>query len=139
MQHFVTTPLPSPLYCLSSSPLRCLSPALDPSPAFFLVSRAFADIVKLGDFGLSQHIPWYHPRSNGFVGTPYYMSPDVLNGLDYTAKADVWSLGVLMYELLTLRRPFRAENLEQLKQKVRQRKWGVLCLSWAGFWWCCRL
>eukprot|EP00043_Microstomoeca_roanoka_P008953 m.85777 g.85777 ORF g.85777 m.85777 type:complete len:736 (+) comp14439_c3_seq1:189-2396(+) len=79
------------------------------------------DIVKLGDFGLSQHIPWYHPRSTGFVGTPYYMSPDVLNGLDYTAKADVWSLAVLLYELLTLHRPFRAENLEELKWKVRKR------------------
>ncbi|EGD83087.1 NEK protein kinase [Salpingoeca rosetta] len=90
------------------------------------------DIVKLGDFGLSQHIPWYHPRSTGFVGTPYYMSPDVLNGLDYTAKADVWSLAVLLYEMLTLHRPFRAENLDQLKAKVRKREFNPLSSKYAS-------
>ena len=60
------------------------------------------------------------------------MSPDVLNGLEYTAKADVWSLAVLLYELLTLRRPFRAENLEQLKRKVAKRKCVLVGLVWFG-------
>jgi serine/threonine protein kinase len=43
-------------------------------------------ILKLGDFGLGQHLHWYQNHSKGFVGTPYYMSPQMLQGQDYTNR-----------------------------------------------------
>lgn len=58
----------------------------------------------------------YHAQ----VGTPLYMSPEVLRGGGYSWKSDVWSLGCLLYELAMLRSPFKSEglNLYSLFQKI---------------------
>ena len=45
-----------------------------------------------------------------FVGTPIYMSPQVLNQKQYTSKTDVWSLGVMFYELVFGKLPFSGFN-----------------------------
>lgn len=54
------------------------------------------------------------------VGTPLYMSPEVLRGGGYSWKSDVWSLGCILYELAMLRSPFKCEglNLYSLFQKI---------------------
>jgi serine/threonine protein kinase len=44
------------------------------------------------------------------VGTPYYVSPEVVKGAGYDWKSDVWSLGCLLYELALLRSPFEMEG-----------------------------
>lgn len=46
------------------------------------------------------------PRAICAVGTPYYMSPECIKGLPYEFSSDIWSLGCLLYELITLRNPF---------------------------------
>ena len=51
-------------------------------------------------------------------GTPYYLSPEILGGQPYGKPADVWALGVVLYELLTLQRPFAAPNMFVLMRKV---------------------
>jgi|TARA_B110000285_G_C15011613_1_gene556728 serine/threonine protein kinase len=50
------------------------------------------------------------------VGTPLNMAPEILNGSQYSDKADVWSLGVMLYLLLTNKRPFKSEDLDVLKE-----------------------
>ena len=56
------------------------------------------------------------------VGTPLYMSPEVLRGDGYDFKSDIWSLGCLLYELAMLKSPFKSEglNLYSLFQKISQ-------------------
>eukprot|EP00049_Salpingoeca_infusionum_P011531 m.200578 g.200578 ORF g.200578 m.200578 type:complete len:850 (-) comp14962_c0_seq1:1662-4211(-) len=80
--------------------------------------EADGDFVKLGDFGLGDIVPRIKSSTSGFVGTPYYMSPEVLRKQPYSNKADVWSLGILLYEMLTLSKPFLGKNLDELKQRV---------------------
>jgi NIMA (never in mitosis gene a)-related kinase 2 len=59
--------------------------------------------VKLGDFGLSRTIS--DPESafaQTYVGTPYYMSPELVEDSRYNAKSDIWAVGCLIYELCAL-------------------------------------
>ena len=51
-------------------------------------------------------------------GTPYYLPPEVCNGAPYDVKADLWSLGVLGYEICALRYPFAGQSLPQLIMKI---------------------
>ncbi len=48
------------------------------------------------------------------VGTPYYLSPEQVSGKPITPQSDLYSLGVMMFEMLAGERPFRAESLELL-------------------------
>ena len=48
------------------------------------------------------------------VGTPYYLSPEIVQSNTYDYKTDVWSIGVLLYEMMALRPPFNGQNLHQL-------------------------
>ncbi|TMG80278.1 MAG: cyclic nucleotide-binding domain-containing protein, partial [Betaproteobacteria bacterium] len=52
------------------------------------------------------------------MGSPYYMSPEQLEGKDLSFHSDMYSLGVVLYELLTGRKPFLAENLPALIDKI---------------------
>lgn len=69
-----------------------------------------SDVVKLIDFGLSK----VAKRSNlhQVAGTPYYMAPEVVNGDNYGTKADMWSIGVLMYVMMSGYFPFNGKNTE---------------------------
>ncbi|KAL8628089.1 hypothetical protein Q9189_006225 [Teloschistes chrysophthalmus] len=74
--------------------------------------------VKLGDFGLSK-LMHSHDFASTYVGTPYYMSPEICAAERYTLKSDIWSLGCVMYELCTRRPPFDAKTHFQLIQKIK--------------------
>lgn len=74
--------------------------------------------VKLGDFGISKILETTQDVAGTVVGTPYYMSPEVCESKPYTYKSDVWSLGVVLYELCALDRPFMADNLLGLVYKI---------------------
>ena len=76
--------------------------------------------VKLGDLGLGRAFSSQTYEALSKVGTPLYMSPEVLDGRGYEWKSDIWSLGCLLYELATLRSPFKAEgdNLYTLFKKI---------------------
>jgi serine/threonine protein kinase len=76
--------------------------------------------IKVGDLGLSRELSEHTFQAHSKVGTPLYMSPEVLRGDGYDFKSDVWSLGCLLYELAMLKSPFRSEglNLYSLFQKI---------------------
>lgn len=52
------------------------------------------------------------------TGTPYYASPEVWKDQPYDQKSDIWSLGCVLYETITLKPPFRAEDMQGLYKKV---------------------
>ena len=83
------------------------------SANIFLFSDGTA---KIGDCNVSKVV--YEGIGYTQTGTPYYASPEVWNDSPYDIKSDIWSLGVVIYEMLTLHPPFRAENMEDLYKKV---------------------
>ncbi|EDQ89571.1 uncharacterized protein MONBRDRAFT_25342 [Monosiga brevicollis MX1] len=76
--------------------------------------------AKLGDFGLSKVLSARTNLASTFVGSPYYMSPELISECAYTAKSDVWSLGCIIYELAALHPPFEAWSQAELAVKIRK-------------------
>ena len=61
---------------------------------------------KLTDFGCSKVLSRSRSLVNSSIGTPYYFSPEMTKVESYSYKTDIWSLGVLFYEICTLEPPF---------------------------------
>ncbi len=77
----------------------------DLKPANILI---FSDgTFKLGDLGLGRSLSKETIKAFSRVGTPLYMAPEVINNKGYDFKSDNWSLGCVVYELVTLRSPFQ--------------------------------
>ena len=49
--------------------------------------------------------------TDSYIGTPFYISPEICMNKKYDKKTDIWSLGCILYELITMRRPFDAKGL----------------------------
>ena len=58
--------------------------------------------VKIGDFGIARVLTNTIEKAKTVVGTPYYLSPEIIENKPYSFKSDIWSLGVLLYELCAL-------------------------------------
>ena len=91
----------------------------DIKPANILVDDE--DNVKVTDFGLAMNINKRVDTDSTFimgVGSPAYMSPEQIKGYPLNQKTDLYSLGVLLFHMLTGRLPFRANNPAQLVYKI---------------------
>ena len=65
-----------------------------------------SNTIKVGDFGISKVLENTTQVAMTVVGTPYYMAPESCQSQPYTSKSDVWALGIIIYELCTLKQPF---------------------------------
>jgi len=60
------------------------------------------------------------------VGTPFYLAPELWQDKNCTTKSDIWSLGVILYELCTHKYPFFANTMEELQPKVLREKYAPI-------------
>ncbi|KAG5509795.1 hypothetical protein GH5_05664 [Leishmania sp. Ghana 2012 LV757] len=76
------------------------------------------NLIKLGDFGIARTLANTYDQARTFVGTPYYLSPELILEQPYDHRSDVWALGVVLYEMLTLKHPFNAKDMKGLLQRI---------------------
>ncbi|MBI1943156.1 MAG: protein kinase [Betaproteobacteria bacterium] len=87
----------------------------DIKPANILIAQGTN--VKISDFGAA-FLRKSQAVQSVAMGSPFYMSPEQIDGKPLTFHSDMYALGVVLYELLTGRRPFLAESLEPLVKKI---------------------
>ena len=88
------------------------------------ILRTSPMIVKVGDLGIAKLLKGAMARTQ--IGTPHYMPPEVWKSRPYSFSSDSWSLGCLLYELITLKVPFEARSLAELRFKVIRGKYNSM-------------
>jgi len=74
--------------------------------------------VKIGDFGIARVLQHTYDCAKTAIGTPYYLSPEICQEKPYNQKSDIWSLGCILYELVTLKHAFDANSMKGLVLKI---------------------
>ncbi|EEH51744.1 uncharacterized protein MICPUCDRAFT_23057, partial [Micromonas pusilla CCMP1545] len=90
------------------------------SENIFLDARGDA---KIGDLGVAKVMSHEGSLARTLVGTPYYLSPELCENKPYDHKSDVWSLGCVIYEMLTGTHPFHGDNQGALFMKILRGKY----------------
>ena len=88
----------------------------DLKPSNVLVDNGEA---KLADFGFCKKMKGEFEMTKSIVGSPIYMAPELLQGRYYCTKADIWSLGVLLYEMLHGKCPYEENSIPTLLDKIK--------------------
>ena len=88
----------------------------DLNPANILLTFDF--VLKLSDFGLSQDLAHGLSREKTFEGTLAYSAPEMIENTSVDHKADIWSLGCVLYELLAFEPPFHSSNPLALAKQI---------------------
>ncbi len=103
----------------------------DLKPENILIDERMArDSVKITDFGLALFIK-SKTISTSVAGTPVYMAPESWSG-NYSEKSDIWSVGIILYELLTGVPPFLNSSLDGLKKKIEKNNYLTPSILRAG-------
>lgn len=77
--------------------------------------------IKLADFGFAREFK-DTLLSDTICGSPLYMAPEILNNQKYNIKSDIWSLGIIMYEMVMRDHPFKTNNMKDLIEKINNKK-----------------
>src|SRR5712692_1960964 len=88
----------------------------DIKPGNVMVNRE--GVVKVVDFGIARVMEGSRTQTGMLIGTFAYMSPDQYNGEHADERSDIWSFGVLLYELVSYKRPFIGETPASLMQAI---------------------
>ena len=73
--------------------------------------------LKLADFGFAQHFS-DEETATMIKGSPLYMAPEMLLRRKYDAKVDIWSVGIILYEALFGKAPYKSETIEEVRSRV---------------------
>ena len=90
----------------------------DLKPQNILVSKNC--IIKITDFGLAKEYE-ENILSDTICGSPIYMAPEIIKNDKYSNKADIWSLGVIFYELLTGETPYKVKKYDELVSSIKNK------------------
>jgi serine/threonine protein kinase len=91
----------------------------DLKPANIMVSKSGE--LKIIDFGLSRIFnKETEDLMTTVLGTPLYQAPEIINGIGFDEKTDLWSIGVILYQMVMGTLPFTAKTKDELKDKLKQ-------------------
>jgi serine/threonine-protein kinase ULK/ATG1 len=79
-------------------------------------------IIKLGDFGFCKNLNSADEMTKTMLGSPIYMAPEVLKGEIYSNKADIWSVGVVLYEMIFGMCPFQSNSIANLIEVLNSKE-----------------
>ena len=82
------------------------------------------NLIKITDFGISKILD-NNALAKSSIGTPYYMSPEIIKGIPYDFSVDFWAFGCLIYKVLTNYYPFEASNMPLLIAKIKSGKYNL--------------
>lgn len=89
----------------------------DLKPQNLLITKTPQLTLKVADFGFAQHLK-SGDQNTSVKGSPLYMAPEILLKRCYNAKADLWSIGVILYECLFGQAPYQSKSINELIDKI---------------------
>ena len=104
----------------------------DLKPDNVMIDTDNDDAIKLIDFGLAHHISQCNSTSDKIFGTPEYLAPEVIKGY-YNEKSDMWSIGVMLFVMLSGRPPFGGDedcSDKEVLEKVQRGEYELLEEDW---------
>lgn len=112
---------PSSMYYSQSGTLERMPLAAGASSLLPATGIESLPMLKIADFGFARILPTTS-LAETLCGSPLYMAPEILRYEKYDAKADLWSVGTVLFEMMSARPPFRANNHVELLRKIEDRK-----------------
>ena len=88
----------------------------------FLMKQDSQDFAKLGDFGVAKTLNSTLNYAKTVVSEPQYLAPEIIEKHKYSFEADIWSLGVTFYQLITFNFPFEGKSNEEMQENILEGK-----------------
>jgi len=88
--------------------------------------------LRLGDFGIARVLKYTLEQAKTFLGTPYYMSPELALGRPYNGKSDVWAVGCILYEMAMQRHPFDGSSMQSLVRRIVRGRFNPITATYSA-------
>jgi serine/threonine-protein kinase ULK/ATG1 len=109
---------PAPMY-MSKQKAEDVPMAVSENSLIPAVGIVSLPMLKIADFGFARHLP-STSMAETLCGSPLYMAPEILRYEKYDARADLWSTGTVLHEMVVGKPPFRAQNHVELLRKIEK-------------------